>query len=61
MAVDYLDAKSDCGWASDNFFLIRADGTVDGTHFQETGANILASLVAMGVADLKLPLGAYLK
>ncbi len=61
MAVDYLDGKGDCGWASDNFFLIRADGTVDGTHFQETGANILAGLVAMGVADLQLPLTGYLK
>jgi len=61
MAVAYLDGKNDCDWASDNVFLIRADGTVDGTHFQETGANILASLVARGVADLKLPLAAYLK
>ena len=57
MAVEYLDGKGDCAWASDNFFLNRADGTVDGTHLQETGANILASLVAKGIA----PLAAYLK
>ena len=37
-AVAYLNGKADCDWASANFFLIRADGTVDGTHFQERDA-----------------------
>ncbi len=58
-AVTYLNGKTDCDWASANFFLVRADGTVDGTHFQEMGANILASLVADGVVTLALPLAAY--
>ena len=48
-AVAYLNGKADCDWASANFFLIRADGTVDGTHFQEMGATILAGLVTQGV------------
>ncbi len=34
----------------ENFFLLRADGTVDGTHFQENGARTLASFVARGLA-----------
>jgi len=34
----------------ENFFLLRADGTVDGTHFQENGARILAGFVANGLA-----------
>jgi hypothetical protein len=60
-AVTYLNGKTDCDWASANFFLIRADGTVDGTHFQETGANILAGLVVDGVRELALPLAGYIK
>jgi lysophospholipase L1-like esterase len=35
----------------EDFFLLRADGSVDGTHFQENGARILASLVASGLRD----------
>ena len=36
------------GWCSARlfFFSLRADGSVDGTHFQENGARILASFVA---------------
>jgi len=60
-AVTYLNGKTDCDWASANFFLIRADGTVDGTHFQEMGANILAGLVAQGVTESTLPLAPYVK
>ena len=60
-AVTYLNGKADCDWASANFFLIRADGTVDGTHFQEMGATILAGLVAQGVTESTLPLAAYVK
>lgn len=32
--------------APEDFFLLRPDGTVDGTHFQENGARILAGFVA---------------
>lgn len=35
----------------EDFFLLRADGTVDGTHFQENGARVLASLVAGGLRE----------
>ena len=34
-----------------DFFLERADGTVDGTHFQERGARKLASFVADGLRE----------
>jgi lysophospholipase L1-like esterase len=40
----------------EDFFLLRADGTVDGTHFQENGARILARLVAEAAAEAQLPL-----
>ena len=60
-AVTYLNGKADCDWASANFFLVRADGSVDGTHFQETGANILAGLVVEGVSALTLPLASFIK
>lgn len=36
----------------EDFFLLRADGSVDGTHFQENGARVLASLVASGLRDV---------
>jgi lysophospholipase L1-like esterase len=60
LTIDFLDAKRDCDWASENFFLIRADGSVDGTHFQEIGADRLASLVAQAVASMSLSLGGFL-
>jgi hypothetical protein len=44
--------------------LVKADGTVDATHFQESGANIMAGLVAKGttgIKTLKIPLSAYVK
>ena len=59
-AVAYLNDKADCDWASANFFLVR-DGSVDGTHFQEMGANILAGLVVEGIRAAALPLAAYAK
>ena len=37
-----------------DFFLERADGTVDGTHFQERGARNLASFVAEGLRELSV-------
>jgi hypothetical protein len=39
---------------------VRADGSIDSTHFQERGANILAGLVAASVESLKLPLASLL-
>lgn len=38
----------------ENFFLLRADGTVDGTHFQEHGARVMSSMVADGMAEASL-------
>ena len=37
-----------------DFFLERADGTVDGTHFQERGARKLADFVAEGLRELSV-------
>ncbi|HKU41058.1 MAG TPA: rhamnogalacturonan acetylesterase, partial [Polyangiales bacterium] len=56
--VDYL--KAICPEPSPpDFFLQRSDGTVDGTHFQERGARLLARFVtevlrSRGVSFLKL-------
>jgi lysophospholipase L1-like esterase len=43
----------------ENFFYVRADSTVDGTHFQESGARILARFVADGIAEASLKLNNY--
>ena len=43
----------------EDFFLLRADGTIDGTHFQENGARILASFVADGLAAIGAPFTAH--
>ncbi len=40
----------------EDFFLVRSDGTIDGTHFQENGARIMAGFVAEGIAEAGLPL-----
>ncbi|WP_437637633.1 rhamnogalacturonan acetylesterase [Sorangium sp. So ce854] len=48
-----------CVAAGEDFFLVRADGSVDGTHFQETGARIMAGFVADGTADAGLLLARY--
>jgi lysophospholipase L1-like esterase len=45
----------------EDFFLLRGDGTVDGTHFQENGARILASFIADGLRDIGTPLAAHLR
>jgi lysophospholipase L1-like esterase len=47
-SVNYLKAICPAP-TPENFFLLRADGTVDGTHFQENGARILAGFVASGL------------
>ena len=43
----------------ENFFFRRADGSVDGTHFQENGARILAGFVADGIGEASLPLDSH--
>jgi lysophospholipase L1-like esterase len=43
----------------ENFFLLRADGSVDGTHFQEHGARVLAGLVADELVRAGTSLGGY--
>ena len=45
----------------ENFFLVLADGSVDGTHFQERGARSLAGFVVDGIAEAALPLAEYIK
>lgn len=56
-AVEYLRAICPAP-NPENFFLLRADGTVDGTHFQENGARILAGFVADGLSVPPLPFAA---
>ncbi len=45
--------------AAEMFFKINADKTIDGTHFQENGARIMAGFVADGVDEAKLGLSVY--
>lgn len=59
-AVAYLKAICPSPTPED-FFLLKADGSVDGTHFQEHGARVLAGFVADGVVEAKLPLARYVK
>jgi lysophospholipase L1-like esterase len=59
-AVDYLKAICPAPTPED-FFLIKSDGSVDGTHFQENGARILAGFVADEMRRVDLPLAAGLK
>jgi lysophospholipase L1-like esterase len=47
--------------AAEMFFKINPDMTIDGTHFQENGARIMAGFVADGVGEDKLALAAYRK
>lgn len=58
-SVAYLQAICPAPTPED-FFLRRTEGRVDGTHFQEHGARVLASLVAEGIQEANLPLAAYL-
>lgn len=59
-SVDYLMAICPAPTPED-FFLLRADGTVDGTHFQENGARILARFVSEELVTAQAPLGAYVQ
>ena len=63
MTISYL-AKVTCESSGSSFYLVKADGTTDGTHFQEAGANVLAGLIAKGttgISTLSLPLSTYVK
>ena len=63
MTIAYL-ANVSCDTSGSTFYLVKADGTTDSTHFQETGANIMAGLVAKGttgVSTLGLPLSVFVK
>ncbi|HEY3499918.1 MAG TPA: rhamnogalacturonan acetylesterase, partial [Polyangiaceae bacterium] len=59
-SVAYLTAICPAPTPED-FFLLRSDGSVDGTHFQEHGARVLASLVVEGIQEAQLPLAAYVE
>lgn len=58
-SVNYLKAICPAP-TPENFFLLRADQSVDGTHFQENGARILSGLVAEGIRGSELRLADYL-
>jgi len=63
MTITYL-ANVSCDTSGSTFYLVKADGTTDSTHFQETGANIMAGLVAKGTAGIStlgLPLSDFVK
>jgi lysophospholipase L1-like esterase len=63
MTMDYL-ASVTCETSGSTFYLVKADGTIDSTHFQENGANVMAGLVAKGsagIATLDVPLAGYVK
>ena len=47
--------------AQELFFKVNADASIDGTHFQENGARIMAGFVADGVDEAMLALSAYRK
>jgi lysophospholipase L1-like esterase len=49
MTVDHLQAICPAPTPED-FFFVRDDGSIDGTHFQENGARIMAGFVAWGIA-----------
>jgi lysophospholipase L1-like esterase len=57
---DYLAAICPSPTPED-FFFVRTDGSVDGTHFQENGARHLAGFIAECIRDLHLPLEGYLR
>ncbi len=44
----------------EDFFFLRADGTVDGTHFQEHGARMMAGFLGDAMVETDLGLAAYL-
>jgi lysophospholipase L1-like esterase len=44
---------------TETFFKINTDGSIDGTHFQQNGAIVMAGFVADGIAEKGLALAAY--
>jgi lysophospholipase L1-like esterase len=44
----------------EDFFFVRTDGTVDGTHFQENGARHMAGFLGEAIEELGLELAGYL-
>jgi lysophospholipase L1-like esterase len=46
--------------AKETFFLGLSDGTIDGTHFQETGARKMAGFIGTGIKEINLGLARYL-
>jgi lysophospholipase L1-like esterase len=59
-SVDYLKAICPAPMPED-FFLLKSDASVDGTHFQKHGARVLAGFVADGIREAGLRLADYLK
>jgi lysophospholipase L1-like esterase len=63
MVIAYL-ANVSCETSGSTFYLVKADGSIDSTHFQEKGANVMAGLVAKGsagIGTLDVPLAGYVK
>lgn len=46
--------------AAETFFLGKADGSIDGTHFQETGARKMAGFIGVCIREVGLGLSPYL-
>jgi len=44
---------------TENFFKVNTDNTIDGTHFQENGAIMMAGFVADGIGEAGLGINAY--
>jgi hypothetical protein len=47
--------------AAETFFFGKADGTIDGTHFQENGARKMAGFIGTSMTEIALPLRLYLR
>ena len=45
--------------STENFFKVNTDNSIDGTHFQENGATIMAGYVADGIGEAGLALDAH--
>ncbi|MDP9151764.1 MAG: GDSL-type esterase/lipase family protein, partial [Myxococcota bacterium] len=60
-AYDYLTkiCPKPATATQETFFKVNPDGTIDGTHFQENGARMLATFVADGITQDGLGLAAY--
>ena len=56
--VNYLQAICPAPTPED-FFFVRDDRSVDGTHFQENGARIMSGFVAAGIDEAGLALAGY--